>query len=701
MSDSTEKQNDLMLAATDADYTSLITIDSVFDNTGQHQGRVAQYGETDDLLPTLTGFVPYDTSGALILRIYLNSVPIGTAHVEADGSWTYTAETPLKADTLNYFTAVLLDPGDNSQLRFSDPYYINTTAPDQDIVTPDVPETPVIDSVVDNVRGYHGFTGALHDGDVTNDATPTLSGHATAGTLVNIYDNHALIGSVTANADGSWTLTLPELADGTHNLTATTAVAGAESDATADFTVTVDTVISKPILDYIDDAQGTQQGTVADGGLTDDSQPVLHGHAEANSRVDIHVFGPNGKELYYKSVTADEDGNWTYQTKPFTTQGTYSFGISGVDQAGNAWAGYGDKYSIEFVGSNQDVVAPDAPVIDSVTDNVAGYHGFTGTLHNGDATNDATPTLSGHATAGTLVNIYDNHALIASVTANADGSWTQTLPELADGKHNLTATAAVAGVESAPTADFNVTVDTVISKPVLDYIDDAQGTQQGTVADGGLTDDSQPVLHGHAEANSRVDIHVFGPNGKELYYDSVTANADGSWTYQPKPFTTQGTYSFGISGVDQVGNAWYDYGDKYSVKFVGENQDDTTPPDAPTITNATDNVGPVTGSEVHNNGVTDDSTPELHGHAEAGSLVKVYEGTTLLGSINADSNGNWSITMPVRTDGSHTFTATATDAAGNISGYSGNFVVTVDTHTAMTITGLQDDTGTVTGLVAD
>ncbi|MFG6657005.1 hypothetical protein ACG0Z5_21470, partial [Scandinavium sp. M-37] len=184
MSDSTEKQNDLMLADVGGDYTSLITIDSVIDHAGQQQGPVAKFGETDDLQPTLTGFVPNGEN--VVLRIYLNSVQVGTAHVQADGTWTYTPETPLEPGTLNYFQAVMPDPGGSSKLFLSDPYYINTTDPDQDIVPPDVPvvpDVPVIDSVADNVQG--GITGDLANGSLTNDARPELTGHAMAGATVN------------------------------------------------------------------------------------------------------------------------------------------------------------------------------------------------------------------------------------------------------------------------------------------------------------------------------------------------------------------------------------------------------------------------------------------------------------------------------------------------------------------------------------
>ena len=58
---------------------------------------------------------------------------------------------------------------------------------------------------------------------------------------------------------------------------------------------------------------------------------------------------------------------------------------------------------------------------------------------------------------------------------------------------------------------------------------------------------------------------------------------------------------------------------------------------------------------------------DLTGTAEAGSTVQVYDGATLLGTATANGSGAWSFTTATLADGAHSFTATATDAAGNVS----------------------------------
>jgi len=76
--------------------------------------------------------------------------------------------------------------------------------------------------------------------------------------------------------------------------------------------------------------------------------------------------------------------------------------------------------------------------------------------------------------------------------------------------------------------------------------------------------------------------------------------------------------------------------------------------------------------------ITQVTTPTITGAAVAGTLVKLFEGTTLLGSATTSDTGTWSIVTTALADGVHTLRATATDAAGNVSTNSNSLSVTVD-----------------------
>jgi large repetitive protein len=60
--------------------------------------------------------------------------------------------------------------------------------------------------------------------------------------------------------------------------------------------------------------------------------------------------------------------------------------------------------------------------------------------------------------------------------------------------------------------------------------------------------------------------------------------------------------------------------------------------------------------------------------------VELFEGTTSKGTATADStSGAWSIALSGVSDGAHTYSAKATDAAGNTSPVSHSVTVRVDT----------------------
>ena len=92
-----------------------------------------------------------------------------------------------------------------------------------------------------------------------------------------------------------------------------------------------------------------------------------------------------------------------------------------------------------------------------------------------------------------------------------------------------------------------------------------------------------------------------------------------------------------------------------------------------------------------------DNTLTLTGTAEANSTVKVYDGATLLGSAVANGSGAWSFTTGTLSSAAHSFTATATDAAGNTGVASAALAVTIDTTApvAPSIASFSTDSGMV------
>ena len=90
-------------------------------------------------------------------------------------------------------------------------------------------------------------------------------------------------------------------------------------------------------------------------------------------------------------------------------------------------------------------------------------------------------------------------------------------------------------------------------------------------------------------------------------------------------------------------------------------QIDTTAPAAPAISS----------DAVSGNSVT------LKGAAEANSTITVFDNATKLGAATTNSSGAWTFATGALASGSQSFTATATDAAGNVSPLSSPLAVTL------------------------
>ena len=131
---------------------------------------------------------------------------------------------------------------------------------------------------------------------------------------------------------------------------------------------------------------------------------------------------------------------------------------------------------------------------------------------------------------------------------------------------------------------------------------------------------------------------------------TAVANGSGAWTFATATLA-DGSHAFTTKAMDAAGNL-------STASAALTVTVDTVAPGAPTI--VSDSTG-VTNSV------------DVSGTAEAGSKVSLYEGTSLLGTGVANSSGTWTINTGPLSAGAHDFTATATDAAGNISALSADF----------------------------
>ncbi|WP_260923247.1 Ig-like domain-containing protein [Novosphingobium sp. 9] len=636
------------------------------DNVAPVTGSVSSGGATNDTTPTLTGTA--EANSAVTIRD--GSSVLGVVTADASGAWTFTPTLPLATGS-HSFTVISTDAlGNVSSASNIYGLTIDTA----------VPVAPVITSANDNVGTIQGTVAS---GGASDDATPTLSGTAEANVTVTIYDGGSAIGTATANAAGAWIFTpATALGGGTHSFTATaTDGAGNVGPASNTYSVTVDTTApAVPIVTAVSDDVGATQGTLSNGGVTDDPRPTLTGTSEANATITVYDGG-----AAIGTTTANAAGTWTFTPSADLAAGAHALSVRASDAVGNQSA------ATSAFNLTVDTTAPAAPVIVSATDDVGASQGV---VSSGGTTDDAAPLLAGTAEANTIVSIYNNGALLGTTTANASGAWTYTPPsQLAEGSHAFTATARdAAGNLSSTSNTYSITVDTTAPLvPSIASVTDDVGSVQGTLANGAATDDTRPALTGSAEANSTVSIY---DNGTLI--GTTATNASGVWTYTPTTALADGSHSFTIRATDATGNVSA-ASSPFAIRV------DTAAPVAPVIASVTDDVGTVQGI-VATGGVTNDTLPLLRGTGEAGSTLTILANGVSVGSTVVDASGNWSFTpASALAEGSYSFTARATDAAGNTGPVSNTYAITLDTTAPAVpvITSIVDDVPLNTGVVAN
>ncbi|EKM5744257.1 Ig-like domain-containing protein [Enterobacter kobei] len=642
------------------------TIGAVIDDVGPGTGPLTNGQTTNDNQPTLTG------TGAVgdTISVYNNGTLLGSAVVGNTGTWSFTPPSPL-AEGTHVLTIRETDPAGNQ------------SAPSAGftVVVDTVSTTPVITNVTDDV-GNSATT--VVSGTPTNDATPTLSGTAEANSVVTIFDGGTQIGVVTADGTGAWTFT-PDtaLAEGSHSFTAqATDPQGNVSAVSGAWSVVVDlTAPTVPTLDTVNDnVPGGITGNLTSGQVTNDSTPTIGGTGQAGST--IHIMN-NGTQI--GTAIVDGSGNWSFTPTTPLVDGSYALRVYATDVAGNASA------NSSVFTFTVDTAGPVVPVVTSVIDDIAPV---TGTLTSGNTTNDARPTFNGTGDVGSTVHVIVDGNEIGTAVVNAQGNWTFTPgSDLSDGPHAITFNATdAAGNTGSTTAPFNLTVDTgVPSAPVISTAADNVGSVQTPLSSGQSTDDTTPTLNGTATANATVTVYE---NGQPI--GTAQADGTGAWSFTPSTPLSSGSHTWTATVTDAAGNV-----SPASPGFTLVV--DTTAPNAPVISQAIDDVGSITGP-LTSGQTTDDTVPRLVGTSEPFATVNIYEGTTLVGTGTADGTGNWSILLNTTlTTGAHSFTAQATDAAGNTSVSSASFSLTIDTTPPAlpVLTSILDDVGNAATPVAN
>lgn len=198
------------------------TLSHALDDVGPYTGILKSGAVTDDATPTLIGRA--EANSIVIISFGKDGKFDQTASVTtgADGNWQWTP--PQELDYQNWsFRAQT-----SGNISWSDTLNLE--------IVDSAQHHPAISQVWDDVILE---IGKVADNGLTNDNQPTLSGLAQANSVLSIFANGNLLGTVAVDESGRWEFTTPVLADDTQKLSLSY---GAYDALAPVFTIIVDTV---------------------------------------------------------------------------------------------------------------------------------------------------------------------------------------------------------------------------------------------------------------------------------------------------------------------------------------------------------------------------------------------------------------------------------------------------------------------------
>jgi hypothetical protein len=186
-----------------------------------------------------------------------------------------------------------------------------------------------------------------------------------------------------------------------------------------------------------------------------------------------------------------------------------------------------------------------------------------------------------------------------------------------------------------------------------------------------LTAPETAVLSGPAAAtNQTAATFDFSANEPGSTFECRLDAAGFAACTSPATYSAlaDGSHAFEVRATDTAGNV-------DQTPAARNWMVDLTAPNPPVVESPADGTHTNTG------------TLTISGSAEPGSSVELFEGASSRGTTNTTVGGTWSRTLTGVADGSHTYTAKATDAAGNPSAASNAVTVVVDTAAPNTTIG--------------
>ncbi|EBC1976922.1 Ig-like domain repeat protein [Salmonella enterica] len=425
---------------------------------------------------------------------------------------------------------------------------------------------------------------------------------------------------ISKNAAGQWEFTAGSaLPDGHYTLhVQATDRAGNTANSTLGFTV--DTQIDGLSVVMLDDA-----GKDSTDGITNITSPRFE--ISAREPLQSVTVILNGKS---STLTQGAGNKWLFTPDTPLVDGTYKIEIVAEDIAGNKISKE-VSFTIDTIVSDPSIDLLDADDTgESAVDNITSVTKPRFVIGNVPADIDTV-----------VIRI---NGVSYPVTANGNNLWEFQVPvALNDGVYEAVVVFRdIAGNTSETKLPF--TIDTTTSVSVR--MEPASDT--GNSNSDNLTNKQNPKFEGTAEPNAKLVITIVDDkSGREVLKQTITVGADGNWSVTPN-ILPDGMYTINVVATDVAGNTAQTQ-ERFTI--------DTVTID-PTIR--------LSDPSIDNQHEATSLRPEFKGFAEAFSTIMIQWDGKVVGSANANANGEWSWTPPsVLAPGSYVVSIVAKDKAGN------------------------------------
>ncbi|HGS4434481.1 TPA: Ig-like domain-containing protein [Vibrio cholerae] len=479
---------------------------------------------------------------------------------------------------------------------------------------------PELEIFLDNDSGEKGDW-------ITKESSPVFSVKTEAGSTVVITVNGQKYTAVAddqgiAKFDG-----INALEDGTHAVTIEVTDSFGNV-STSEKEIVIDT--ATPDIESGLSA-ATDTGINSTDGITNNTKPVLNGVTEPGATVTIII-----QDKEYK-VTADQKGRWSFEVEESLGEGTHSYTVVSVDKAGNETR---QDFTFEIDAST----SLDVSIMGAIEgDNESHY-----------LSNQSKPQFGGISEAGSTIILSINGKEYTTIVGR-DGQWAIKLPdELADSTYQYTVTVIdIAGNKEEVTGQ--VEVNTKAPDINLGLAQESDSAKEGDW----ITNQDKPTFTLQTAPGSTVKLVV---DGKEY---TATVGENGSVSFDIEAALEQGEHEITVEVTDRFGNvstATETVTIDTSLDFL----EASLAAESDTGTSSTDNL-------------TRDESPTLVGVTEPYATVVIKLGAQEW-EVKADAHGKWKLELPEDLnldDGTHQYTVTSTDVAGNTK--SDTFEFTLDT----------------------